>query len=317
MSGYSDQDLEKFAKVKSADLCHLLTLVSVASIRNRAVIAARYAQSASEFTATLQVAANLGWLAEDGEMIEPAHSIVGRIAVLPERFRAEALAEALCDGVGQYQRSLARYLLKFDWHDGAFRYFPRAGDRLLHSPERDFLMGLGAVTHDLETGEYELSSQFRFMGVWARNLLGRGSSSDESRRRLGLGAELEVLSWEQHRLGEQWADRVIHVSVSRPFASYDIESLTLGAGQPIKRYVEVKAVPAATFRFHWSAQEVETSEILGDSYFLYLLPVLESGGFDVERLMVIQNPFLSVFNAPEVWLKTPMEFLCEQRSTST
>ena len=54
---------------------------------------------------------------------------------------------------------------------------------------------------------------------------------------------------------------------------------TLGASRWTKvrdeclDYIEVKAVSPNTFTFYWSQREVDVAKVLGQHYYLYLLPV--------------------------------------------
>ena len=63
-----------------------------------------------------------------------------------------------------------------------------------------------------------------------------------------------------------------------------------------ERYIEVKAVPSLNSRFYWSRNEVEQSKKLNDYYYLYLLPISVNVGINIEKLIIIQNPYVEIFN---------------------
>jgi hypothetical protein len=64
----------------------------------------------------------------------------------------------------------------------------------------------------------------------------------------------------------------------------------------------VKAVSPIDFKFYWSRNEIETARVYGPNYFLYLVPVFK-GGFDLQKLKIIQNPFKRVYSAKKSWLR--------------
>jgi len=68
--------------------------------------------------------------------------------------------------------------------------------------------------------------------------------------------------------------------------------------------IEVKAVSKYSFKFYWSANELNNAKELGDRYYLYLLPMESKKDF--KGLQIVKNPFKNVINNPTKW-----EQLCE------
>ena len=80
-------------------------------------------------------------------------------------------------------------------------------------------------------------------------------------------------------------------------AGYDIRSLTVSNdSETVPRFIEVKAVSPVSMCFHWTRNEVAVACTLRDFYFLYLLPVTGSGGFDVANLRIICDPHKRVLD---------------------
>ncbi len=90
--------------------------------------------------------------------------------------------------------------------------------------------------------------------------------------------------------------RVIATHDTTAGAGYDIKSFTEESVENhVPRYIEVKAVPPSSMKFYWSANERKMAKLLKEFYFLYLLPVLSRGTFDLDGLQIIQDPFLQVY----------------------
>src|SRR5207247_11427206 len=117
--------------------------------------------------------------------------------------------------------------------------------------------------------------------LWARNVVSPTANQlrlyANGREQIGRAAELAVLDWERRRVGGKWQNLVRHVSGDNPAACFDIQSVSVLGSQVESRFIEVKAVAADSFEFHWSGSEIEAAEILHARYFLYLVPVPGSG----------------------------------------
>ncbi len=125
---------------------------------------------------------------------------------------------------------------------------------------------------------------------------------------IGASAELEIINYERKRLGEypKLCEMIQHVALMDVRAGFDIKSWEIPeyVGKTIARYIEVKAVSKVDFRFMWTSNEMEVAARLGNSYYLYLVPVIKDGNFDLEHLDIIQNPYQNVFLNVGEWTKT-------------
>jgi hypothetical protein len=125
------------------------------------------------------------------------------------------------------------------------------------------------------------------------------------------------VAFEEKRLGLPWSTEVQHIAARFPAACYDIKSLTVEGSFASPRFIEVKAVPADSFQFYWTASEVEAARLLGASYFLYLLPVSGPTAFELECLQMVQNPYVNVYENPTTWSKDESVIVCRRRRTTT
>jgi hypothetical protein len=183
-------------------------------------------------------------------------------------------------------------------------------------------MELGAVAYRVCADHYVLNEGFAPLHLWAKNVLGAADNAtleerNDDRHRLGFAAELAIVAFEQKRLGSRWAAQVHHVAAEFPAACYDIKSLTVLGEFVSSRFIEVKAVPADSLQFYWTASELEAARLLGASFFLYLLPVLGQATFDMDRLEIVQNPYANVYQNPTAWSKNESVIVCRRSKTTT
>lgn len=308
------------ANVRPRDACRLLALVHDAKLRERSFIAARYADSGMHFEETLGFLEELGWIHADSGTVKLASKVPAGIIAAQGAHRALLFAEAVLEAAGPYRHLFARYLSQFERSDGELTHRPSVEARLRDASVRDFFMDLGAVTHRLDGDFFVLESPFAPCALWARNVLSPGlgqlARHAEDRLTLGYQAELAVVDWERDRLQHAHDDRVRHVAADNPASCYDIQSITILGGDALPRFIEVKAVSPASFEFHWSRAEIEAAEILGNRYFLHLVPVIGTSAFDLARMEIIQDAYAEVYRNPSKWSTTLADIVCRKRESS-
>jgi hypothetical protein len=319
MSGYSDEPTGTLTAVTPRQILTLLEVLQGTTWRNRLFVEARYNERARNFSETLAFLEDLGWVQGLGEELCAKGETIARITQAGQADMCRALADALADSRGPHQKIVADYLTRFQSDEGMLVYRPVEEQRLKESPVRNFLMELGAVAYRSDPDRYVLNEAFAPLYLWARNIMG---ATDEAalmervkdRQRLGRAAELAVVAFEKERLGSRWAERVQHVAAEYPASCYDIKSVTVQGEVVSPRFIEVKAVPADTFQFYWTASELEAARLLGANLFLYLLPVQGHATFDLARLEIVPNPYATVYQNPAAWSKDESVIVCHRRS---
>lgn len=307
MSASSDKRLKLFAKLETKQIQYLLTILSQSTMRGIQFIETTYSERARNFVETLQFLKDINWVNEwSGELTLTDAGYTAYLAAQDDREIRKQLTEALIEEVSLYRAALADYLLRFRLIGSNLAYRPTLSERLQQSPLRNFLIDIRAVIYRTEDDTYLLEEDAAELYVWAINF--RRSTSKEimqadakRKEQLGFSAELTILEYEKSRVGSQWAHKVEHVSAGSPFACYDVKSVTVRNGDVIPRYIEVKAVPNDSYQFYWSRAEVEAAQLLNAKYFLYLLPVTNSGGFDLNRVLIIDDPYISVYQNSKAW----------------
>ena len=132
---------------------------------------------------------------------------------------------------------------------------------------------------------------------------------------IGESAEKFILEYEKNRVGIQYKDIIEHVALHNASAGYDLKSITVKQNGKVEpRYIEVKAVPAYSFKFYWTSNEVRTAKYLNKWYYLYLLPVNPGGLFALDRLKIIRNPYDKVLNEKSDWIVEPDVLKCRLKN---
>ena len=319
MPDYSAERAATLAKIRPRAACNLLALLHDAGLRHRSFIAGRYSEAALNFDETLAFLEEMGWVRAHNGTIESTGDVTSRIVAADDAQRDILFADAVLEAASPYKPVFAGYLSQFQRIGGHLVHRPNADLRLQEAAVRDFFMDLGAVTHHPDGDYFVLEQPFAACALWARNVLGPTASQFEQqvedRSAIGRQAELVVVDWERHRVGPVQQHHVRHVSQQNPAACFDIQSVTVDGSEILPRFIEVKAVAVGSFEFHWSRAEIEAAEILGERYFLYLLPVVSQDAFDATRMEVIPNAYAEVLRNSAAWSTTVADTVCRKRES--
>jgi len=206
-----------------------------------------------------------------------------------------------------YRQEMLEYINQFRVSDGSAILRPTVESRSADSAVRNYLIDLGIVSYDSTAECYRLNgensglfacAQQRHKGVLPSELKRRMQAQEE----LGQKTEAAVIGFERLRVGSQYAQRVEHIGIRDVAAGYDILSVTVCKnGTVVPRYIEVKAVPVATYRFYWSANEIAMAESFGNWYYLYLVPVKSGGQIEVDSVHIIEDPHAEILGPRSVW----------------
>ena len=208
----------------------------------------------------------------------------------------------------RYRSEVYRFLGRFRVRNGEVSYTSPAQRRSEERATRNFLMELKLVFYRAGGDEHILSGQHVWVYSAARDSKGGISPAAldlaiRARNEVGHAAEIAVMAFERKRVGRDLAGEVGHVALTNVAAGYDIRSVTADqAGGRVPRYIEVKAVSPKGFTFYWSQREVDVAGVLGQHYYLYLLPVDKRGGFDIARLRMVADPHAVVLDGSSRWI---------------
>jgi hypothetical protein len=323
MSAFSSKPAAILSRFSPEQIGHLMHIVGRSKIRERAFVAKQFRERARYFDETCQFLVDLGWMKETRGDLELTES---GAAIQSMRLRPLQLCHEIVETVaernpGPYRPLLASYLAHFKSMGQKVVFRPSVGARLKHSAIRDLLMVAGIVRYKEGDGLYELDERFWHLYLWAKNTSGATSKAELRRRtdrkgQIGDSAESAVLDYERRHVGSGFANQVIHVSAENPGACFDIKSLRVVAGTVVRRFIEVKAVPAETNQFYWTAGELEAAKMLSSAYFLYLVPAVGGKEVDLSGMVIIEDPYHNVYNKPSMWEKHENVIVCRRKPTS-
>lgn len=256
-----------------------------------------YSRQSSNFDEVLAFLNCISAITIEGEIVSLNISRDGKLSetILPLLFRRHR--NSLTD--------LERYVKNFYYSDSVYTFKPQQSENLYTSGIRNLLIELDFLEWNRVTGEYfitELGKRFVkdfYQTTSAIELEKILKKQDE----VGLQAEKVVIEFEKEQLRghPELVHLVQHTSLDDVGAGYDIESVQPhGAGGHTRKFIEVKAV-SSEGDFYWSPNELETAKQLKDRYYLYLLPSLGKGRFDLENLSSIQDPYKSIFEDGQRW----------------
>jgi hypothetical protein len=307
--------MDAFQGIQWHNIRELLRIVLQSKLSSSQSIARRYREQATSFGKTLAFLQEIGVLKGGVSNVSIATDFEKVAASGDERSVQLHLLAHVLQSRTNFRKEVCSYVRRFEVTAGEVVYCPDGRTRASKSFVRNFLMELGLVEYSTELDQYRLSPDYLDLYIGIRDRCRRLSPSVlqgniKDREAIGWAAEEVVLSYESDRVGPGLAHLVDHVSVRNVAAGYDIKSLTLlGRGLTIPRYIEVKAVSGRALTFYWTANEIKMASLLGQGYYLYLLPVTRQGQFCLERLRVVQNAHVAVLGPNAEW-QTREDVVC-------
>jgi uncharacterized protein DUF3883 len=318
MSASSNERSAILAKLETKQVQLLLLILAHSELREIPFIEADYRSQALNFRETAQFLGEIQWSHErEGKLYLTSEGERAAIHANNETEIRNKLTETIVGETSPFRLQVADYLSQFGKSDSGLVHQPSLSKRLEESPLRNFMMDLRLVAYRAGDDSYQLEDRGIELYVWAKATARPGSREQHEkcarrREKLGFDAELAALEFERRRVGTENAFQVEHISATNPFASYDIKSRTLDGDQVITRYIEVKACPAHSCQFYWTASELDVARLLGSRYFLYLLPVAAGSGFDLDRMLIVQDPISSVHENRDEWLVEENVIVCKR-----
>ncbi len=318
MSASSDERLDILARIETKQLQRFLQILANSELNGILFIEADYRDQGQNFKETLKFLTEIRWVREqDGKLYLTAEGEVAAAQANDDAETRKRLVESMIGETSPYHSQVAEYIKQFEKADSGLVHQPALSKRLGESPLRNFMMDLGLVSYRASDDKYQLKEEGINLFVWAKAIGRYGSREQHARiarqkEKLGFEAELVALEYEKKRVGTDNEETVEHVSAKNPFACYDIKSVTLNGGKVIPRYIEVKACPAHICQFYWTVSEMDVARLLGPKYFLYLLPVATGGGFDLGRMLKVQDPISSVHENKQEWLVEENVIVCKR-----
>lgn len=289
--------------VSFRSICEIVNLCSNETLLDKNHIKRLFQKYSLYFEDNLEFALKLGFIKEQDNKL-----ILAKKGRNDEQSLKDTAITSVLKNREKYNE-FWRYLDSFELIDNILVFYPKISETLKHAKSRDFLCEIGLVNI---TDNTHYISPLYIQEVMKKKIITPKMLRimNQKKEQIGLKAELFILSYEK-KLLKSFTNlkenvTIKHIAKTNVNAGYDIESFDRKCaelGQFKKIYIEVKAVNANDFKFYWSKNEIESAALFKNDYYLYLLPVKSDATFDINKLVIINDPHENIINNKE-WIKT-------------
>lgn len=308
----------KFERISLQQILNFSEIVSESSLLQKEFIKAKYLKVSVNFESTVDFLQELKLIDVRGKEIVLASEYKAFLKEFNrvkerERRTKRFILSHLVNQRGPFSADISRFLSHFHFVENQFEFTPSSSQRLKYSGLRNFLMDLELLYLNSSETKYIISDEYSITYTDFKDF--SAISVDEfwklqqKKEEIGKAAEVQIIKYEKDRLSgvPLLPQRIEHTAMRDVLAGYDIKSFDGKFdedGNPIPRYIEVKAVPQHSYKFFWTRNEIEKSKYHRNRYYLYLLPVLDKRTFDIDALKVIKDPYSSVYKKGNEWIRT-------------
>ena len=262
----------------------------------------KYLENERHFDSTLSFLQGIGLYKKQKDKIILKNKLVTGLTT--EEKLDSFLIEKILEDSSAFSKDVYSYIQNFKSKNNSLIYQPSEKKNLAESGLRNFLIDIDLVFYQRSNKHYVINEKYLHListKIATKSLSPKALKHIlKNQEEIGNLAELEIIEFEKNRLKNfpQLASKIEHVATNNVNAGYDIKSWEENNKE---RYIEVKAVSLADFKFYWSRNEIDKSQHFKNQYYLYLLPVVNNKLFDTESLKIIQNPFNKIFKKHSDW----------------
>jgi len=300
----------KFEKLSLKQIKIFSKIIAKTTLKEREFIKEKYLKMSSNFEDTVEFLNMIGLIVTRRNRISPRplyQSILKK-----EKEIEKFLVEKFIVQKNPLTEYLFEFFSLFRLINKRYEFKPNTAQRLKYSGLRNFLIDLGFLFYDSAHKKYIISDEYFpvYSELRKRDQLSLDKFLKilQKQDKISKAAELEIIRYEKNRLSKfpHLAKKVEHISEKNVLAGYDIKSFTEKDEKnisPSPRYIEVKAISLRKHRFFWTRNEIESSKLYRQNYYLYLVPVLSITRFDLNNIIMIKNPYLNVYKNKNNWLR--------------
>jgi len=306
-----------FEKITFKQLFVFFQILNETAIWDQELIERKYKNSAHNFDHTIQFLKKIDVIKLKEKIRFKKTANLNLLLSSTKDYDNEGLKNEIVKLLVYNNNSFTTYIHKllseFQFENGRFVCFLDSQKRLHFSGLRNFLLELNFLTFNASTKCYSISD-CNFIGIleyYKSKKLSptRLKEVEHEKQVIGDNAEIQVIEYEKKRLISfpELSEKIEHVAKDDVCAGYDIrsfESRYNEKGQPIPRYIEVKAVSAFDYKFYLSRNELAVAKLLKNTYFLYLLPVESKNKYLFDSLKIINNPYANLIEKNSHWNRT-------------
>lgn len=299
-----------FYKIKLSQLFTLYNTIADTQIRHVSNIKRKYLEKAVSFEETFSFLGDLKIVKNSSDKVFFSKPFfIPHISI--DDFKKKLLP-ILFSTNGEVANELRIFLLNFQTDIDNTFFKATEMQKIKFSDTRNLLLELEFISASSDNTTYFVNPDYT--DLFAKQFISRKLSPKTLKRKqvendsIGLAAEKAVIEFELNRLTNISFEQkeIEHTSLENVLAGYDIKSFENHLDKNAKRidrYIEVKAVSVQDFKFYWSKNEIQIAKVFGEKYFLYLIPVISINTFDIEKLMIINNPFKNIYSSGLDWNK--------------
>ena len=278
----------------------LVELIGDKSTLEKELLERRFGERARSFKETLSFMKKMQALQERGRKIYRGQNLdrmQAELNVGEQEFKKH-LVKLIVNSPSRYGREMREVLIAFRLEEG-IAWLSKENSGGIHYATRNIFMTADVIRLDNDIGMYTINSWFQ--PYFVRACFSHGTSPDtlnkvlKENAKIGLEAELQVLKFEIDEVGQRDVEHVVHIASINTNAGFDIASTRRDqlTDQLRMRLIEVKAVSPRNWSFTLTRNEYCVAKENSDSYFLYLVPVID-GTPEVSKMQVIKDPVMKL-----------------------
>lgn len=316
----------EFEKISIQQISVFSEIVSESSLLQKEFIEKTYLRNATHFDETVNFLQELGLIEtkENQIVLKPRYKeLLNELKEVrrPKEKVKKFIIDYFINRKTPFSEYLNEFLSHFHLRNKQYEFTPRTSQRLKYSGLRNFLIDLEFIYLDSTGTKYIVAEAYSstYTEFKQSNKLSPEEFLKVQQRKdeIGKAAEIQIIKYEKERLSQltDLVEKIEHTAVRDVSAGYDIKSFDGELnedGNPIRRYIEVKAVSPRDYGFNWTRNEIEKSKYYDQDYYLYLLPVTDKNGFDLKALKIIRDPYSNIYEKGSEWVRT-----CEVLAFST
>ena len=313
MSRLSQDYLEKqknminFNKIFWGQMLTLCRALQASSSLDSETVERWYNAESLNFKETLEFLLESGVVTVTDNKILPSIALKKVIASDDESIR-RFFVDTFFQKKSNFVKYFGEFFDNFELYGDLYRFIPRIKERLKYSGIRNFLISLGVLVFEPSYGGYTVTKELSTYLLDQNKILSYNEFVKKIRTAEVLGHAAELLVFEQEKekfkSNPDLQKEIRHISLENVMAGYDIRSFEKQKEEGwVPKFIEVKAVSEDDWGFHWSKNEINKARQLGESYYLYLLPVKSEGVLDISELRQIKDPYRKVFQNQNEWVR--------------
>jgi len=310
--GYSGSKMLNYNNIRISNIFAITNILFETNIIEYDYIKRTYSQNSVHYENIIQFLINLNLIRTENSQIFLSKYFKSNLKIIngDEKKILSFFLYTILEKRHLVSQDIKTYLLVFDNVDGKLSCSINNPVNNKFSGLRNLLMELGLIVLNSDRSSFEITDgklhlvlnikEDRRLSPEGFDLINR------KKEEIGYNAEIEILKYEQKKFEDypKLMDRIEHTAQKNVKAGFDIKSIERDSyGNINDCFIEVKAVSVFDYSFYLTRNELNTAKKNSNSYYLYLLPVINLKTFDIDHLKIIKNPYKNVFCNEKDWTR--------------